>query len=489
MFESLSLIPLLKATFETVYMVFIASLISIGGGMLVGITLFLTREKQALECKWLNSALGFIVNATRSVPFIILMISVLPLTRLLAGTTIGVNAAIVPLAFAAIPFFARICESAFSEIPYGLIETAYSLGANTQQLVRKILIPESLPALIRGMSLTVIGLIGYSAMAGAVGGGGLGELAINYGYQRFDAVVTIETVLILIVIVQAVQTGGDILAKKRQIKPLLWMSAALAIGCLLGHGLIHSAGAFPLGAEKKELKIGIMPGWSEDVMKIAGQEAEKKYGFKIKPVIFHDYVLPNTALAQGSIDANIFQHVPYLNVQNKAQNYDLVPLSKTFVYPLGFFSHKVKEAADLPHKAVIAIPNDPSNEARSLLLLEKAGLISLKPKVGALAGVKDITSNPKQFQFKLLDAAQLPRVLKDADLVALTNDYVKSAGFTIQDALLKEGADSLYANVIVVRKEDQNKPVFQDLIKVMHSEPVLKETQKTFPHGAAIPAW
>src|SRR5205085_1436433 len=143
---NLEFIALLKATWETIYLVFMSSFISIILGSLTGIILFLTRKKQALENQWLHGVLSFIVNITRSLPFIILMISILPLTRLLVGTTIGMNAAIVPLALAAIPFYARICENAFSEIPSGLIETAHSLGVTTSQFIFKILIPESLPA-------------------------------------------------------------------------------------------------------------------------------------------------------------------------------------------------------------------------------------------------------------------------------------------------------------------------------------------------------
>jgi D-methionine transport system permease protein len=196
MFNLLST-PLIKACLETLYMVFISGFISITLGLMLGAFLFVTSKKQALENKFWQRTLGFIVNLTRSVPFIILMISVIPLTRLLVGTTIGTNAAIIPLTIAAIPFFARVCENALAEVPYGLIEAANAMGATTSQIVTKILIPESLPALIRGATLTIIGLIGYSAMAGVVGGGGLGELAINYGYQRFNVLVMLETVIIL----------------------------------------------------------------------------------------------------------------------------------------------------------------------------------------------------------------------------------------------------------------------------------------------------
>lgn len=483
--DNLALLPLLKASWETVYMVFISSFISIILGLLMGVILFLTRKNQPLEHQYLHQSLGFIVNATRSVPYIILMISILPLTRLITGTTIGINAALVPLTIAAIPFYARICESALAEVPQALIDTSHAIGATTIQLVTKILIPESLPLLIRGISLTIIGMIGYSAMAGAVGGGGLGELAINYGYQRFNVWVTLETVIILILIVQFVQYSGDILAKKRKIKPLLYSSIILILACITAQALpvliTHQSTA--------TLRVGVMTGWSQDVMKTAQQVALKDYNLNLKIIAFSDYVLPNTALENNNIDANIFQHLPYLDAQIKARGYKLVPIAKTFVYPMGFYSRTLHHLADIKNGDIVAIPNDPSNEARALLLLQKAGLISLKSGVGVLATVNDIVSNSLHLQFKLLDAAQLPRVLKDADLVAITNDYVSNAGLSIKDALLKEGADSLYANVIVVNIQYKNNPLFKELIAVMHSKSVLDKTETLFPNGAAIPAW
>ncbi|TAK75477.1 MAG: D-methionine ABC transporter permease MetI [Gammaproteobacteria bacterium] len=477
------LIALFKATWETIYIVFLSSVISVTIGSCIGTLLFLTREKQAFENKWFNQSIGFIVNATRSIPFIILMISILPLTRCIMGTTIGTNAAIVPLSLAAIPFFARICESAFAEIPYALIETAHALGVSTWQLISKILIPESLPSLIRGITLTIIGLIGYSAMAGAIGGGGLGELAINYGYQRFNVAVTLETVVVLIVIVQSIQLAGDILAKKRQFKPILLASLFLGIACI-------GSQLYPLfNVQENTLKIGVSSGWSEEVMKVAQQVALEQYHLHLEIVPFNDYVLPNTALANGNIDANIFQHIPYLDAQVKSHGYPLVPIAKTFVYPMGFYSRKLSHLSALKTGDIIALPNDPSNEARSLLLLQKAGLITLNPRIGTLATINDIVENPKHLQFKLLDAAQLPRVLQDAALVAITNDYVGPAGLDIHQALLKEGPDSLYANVIVVRKADQHNPAFQQLTAVMHSRSVVEETKKIFPNGAAIAAF
>ncbi|MBP8036198.1 MAG: ABC transporter permease, partial [Negativicutes bacterium] len=149
-----------------------------------------------------------------STPFIILMVAIIPLTRVLAGTSIGTNAAIVPLSIAAIPFVGRVVESALREVDYGLIEAAQAMGASPLQIIRRVLLPEAMPSIVLGLTLAVISLIGYSAMAGAIGGGGLGDLAIRFGYQRFRVDVMISTVVILIALVQLVQSAGDLLSRR-----------------------------------------------------------------------------------------------------------------------------------------------------------------------------------------------------------------------------------------------------------------------------------
>lgn len=205
---------LVKSLWETTYMVAISGMISALVGIPLGIVLITTDKGHILENISLNKIIGVIVNATRSTPFIILMVAIIPLTRLLVGTSIGTTAAIVPLSLAAIPYVARIIESALKEVDYGVIEAAQAMGASPMEIIKKVLIPEALPAIILGMTLTIINLIGYSAMAGTIGGGGLGDLAIRYGYQRFRADIMLITVIILIGQVQIVQSTGDYLARR-----------------------------------------------------------------------------------------------------------------------------------------------------------------------------------------------------------------------------------------------------------------------------------
>ncbi len=474
--------PLLMATWQTIYMVFISSFVSVAIGLYLGVILFLAYKERLVLNKPLHVVLGFIVNVTRSVPFIILLISIIPFTRWIVGTSIGVNAAIIPLIVAAIPFYARVAEAALSEVSPGLLEAADAMGATRWQLVSKVLLPEALPGLVKGGTLTIIGLIGYSAMAGAVGGGGLGELAINYGYQRFDPWVMLETVVLLVVIVQLIQSYGDYLARRRRLVGVATLSIIL--------WLLSIGSALPwVHVKSHELRVGVMVGPQQEIMQVAQQVAREKYGLDIDVIGFNDYVQPNIALNDGSIDANIFQHVPYLDAQIKSRGLSLMPIAKTFIYPMGFYSKKISNIHQLRNDAVVAMPNDPSNEGRALLLLQKYHLIKLKSGTGLLVNLHDVISNPKHLQFKLLDAAQLPRVFKDAALVGLTNDYLKAAGLKADQALIREGKDSAYANVIVVKKPEGDKAAFDKLIEVMHSPAVIKATMKAYPDGEAISAW
>lgn len=212
---SANLIPILwESTLQTLYMVAMSTLLGTIIGAPLGIFLATSRRGELLSAPVLNAVLGLIVNAARSTPFIILVVAIIPLTRLLAGTSIGTTAAIVPLTIAAAPFIARLIETAIREIDAGLIEAARAMGATPMQIVRKVLIPEAMPGIILGLTLAVVSLIGFSAMVGAVGGGGLGDLGIRYGYQRFMPEVMLAVVVILIVLVQAVQSLGEWIASR-----------------------------------------------------------------------------------------------------------------------------------------------------------------------------------------------------------------------------------------------------------------------------------
>ncbi|WP_375464952.1 methionine ABC transporter permease [uncultured Methylobacterium sp.] len=204
---------LVQATGDTLYMVALAATLGTLFGLPLGVFLATSRRGELLAAPWLNGALGFVVNATRSTPFIILVVAIIPFTRLIAGTSIGTSAATVPLTIAATPFIARLVEAAIREVDGGLVEAARAFGASPLQIILKVLLPEALPGIVLGLTLAVVSLLGYSAMVGAVGGGGLGDLGIRYGYQRFMPEMMLAVVVVLIVLVQAVQSLGDRLAR------------------------------------------------------------------------------------------------------------------------------------------------------------------------------------------------------------------------------------------------------------------------------------
>lgn len=208
------LAQMLVATRQTLYMVAVSALLATVFGLPLGVFLATSRAGEILEAPVANRIVGAIVNATRSTPFIILVVAIIPFTRLVAGTSIGTTAAIVPLTIAAAPFIARVVESAVREVDPGLVEAARAMGATPLQIVRKVLIPEARPSIILGLTLSVVSLISYSAMVGAVGGGGLGDFGIRYGYQRFMPEVMLAVVIVLIALVQLVQSTGDAIARQ-----------------------------------------------------------------------------------------------------------------------------------------------------------------------------------------------------------------------------------------------------------------------------------
>lgn len=200
---------LLRSIWETVLMTAASGLISLVAGLPLGLALIATERGGIAENRWVNRILGIIVDGFRSVPFIILLVALIPVTRLIVGTSIGTWAAIVPLAIAATPYYARVAEVSLREVDRGLIDAARAMGGNRWTIIREVLVPEALPGIVAGFTVTLITLVGASAMAGAIGAGGLGDLAIRYGYQRFETTVMFVVVAVLIVLVYGIQWLGD----------------------------------------------------------------------------------------------------------------------------------------------------------------------------------------------------------------------------------------------------------------------------------------
>ena len=250
------------------------------------------------------------------------------------------------------------------------------------------------------------------------------------------------------------------------------------------------AGSAAFAQDKNTLKVGVSVGNGEQIFEVVKKVAAKD-GLNIQVVVFNDYQLPNAALASGDLDANAFQHQPFLDNQNKARGFDIVPVGLTITAPLGFYSRKIKSIDQLPEGASVGIQNDPSNGNRALLLLQSAGLITLKPEAvkNNTATPLDVVSNPKKLKLVPLDAAQLPRSLDDLAIAAINNDYAEKAGLSLnKDAVIKESAKSPYANLIAVRRADKDKPWAQQLVKAYHS-PEVKSFIETKFSGALVPAF
>lgn len=249
--------------------------------------------------------------------------------------------------------------------------------------------------------------------------------------------------------------------------------------------------ALALGyAQAAEITVGIVAGAEGQVMEAARDVAKKEYDLDVNIVEFDDYVTPNIALADGSIDANAFQHGPYLDVMIKERGLKLVKVANTFVYPIAAYSKKLKSIDELQDGATIALPNDPTNGARALMLLEKAGYIKLKDGINKLeASVLDVAENPHQFKLKDIDAPQLPRVLDEVDIAFINNTFAAPAGLVAKEnGLLVEDKDSPYVNIIAVRQGDENRKEVQDLIKAFQTEEVVKKADEVFK-GSAIKGW
>ncbi|MGX5722256.1 MetQ/NlpA family ABC transporter substrate-binding protein [Shinella zoogloeoides] len=238
----------------------------------------------------------------------------------------------------------------------------------------------------------------------------------------------------------------------------------------------------------EDIKIGVTPGEHAQIMEKVKDVAAKK-GLNIEILEFSDYVVPNQALADGDLNANSFQHQPYLDNQIADRGFDLVSVGKTITTPMGVYSKKVKNLGELADGATVAIPNDPTNGGRALLILAKEGLIKVKPEAGLKAGPADVIENPKNIQFSELDAAQLPRSLDDVDAAVINTNYAMEAGLHPKtDAIAMEGSESPYANVIVVRRADKDAPWVKTLVEAYHDDSIKAFINDEFK-GALIPSW
>ena len=270
----------------------------------------------------------------------------------------------------------------------------------------------------------------------------------------------------------------------RRIRRRSLVGAALA-GLVAFAGLASATPA--LAAET--IRVGIVGGEDEDLWKVVAAEAAKK-GLTIKTVVFNDYTQPNEALERGDVDANAFQHKPYLDNQIKTRGYHITPVGYTAVWPIGLYSHKVRSVADIPKGAVIGIPNDPSNEGRALIVLQGAGLIKLKPGTGILATTADIADNPKGLAIKELDAGVVGRSIDDLTAAVVNTDWALKSGLKPEtDRIAQEPlADNPYRNFIAVKTGHENDPWVKILVASYQNDAVRQAVAKVY-RGTGLPAW
>ena len=238
-----------------------------------------------------------------------------------------------------------------------------------------------------------------------------------------------------------------------------------------------------------KLKVGVISGKEEEVAEVAVRVAKQKFGLEVELVTFSDYMTPNAALADGSLDANAFQHRQYLDQQNSDRGYKLTPIGNTFVYPIAAYSKKIKKLDELKDGAQIAVPNDPTNLGRSLVLLEKQGLFKLKPGVSVRATVLDIVSNPRQFKIVEIEAPQLPRALPDVDLAIINTTYASQINLSPKnDGLFGEDQTSPYVNLIVARQDNKDSPALKKFVEAYQTDEVYAAAVERF-QGGVVKGW
>ncbi|MDP0098781.1 MetQ/NlpA family lipoprotein [Glaesserella parasuis] len=268
------------------------------------------------------------------------------------------------------------------------------------------------------------------------------------------------------------------------------VSALALTGCKEEKKAEAPAAAPAPAAQAQKIKVGVMSGPEHTVAEKAAQIAKEKYGLEVEFVLFNDYALPNTAVSKGDLDANAFQHKPYLDKDSASKGLDnLVIVGNTFVYPLAGYSKKIKNVAELQDGAVVAVPNDPSNLARALILLEKQDLIKLKDNTNLFSTSLDIVENPKNLKIQEVDTSVAAKALDDVDLAVVNNTYAGQVGLNATEhGVFVENKESPYVNIIVARKDNQASEAVQNFVKAYQTEEVFQEAQKHFKDGV-VKGW
>ena len=501
------ILMILNGIKETLYMTLASTILGYVFGLPMGICLAVSDKDGLKPNAVLYKILDLISNIVRSIPFLILLILVIPLTRLLVGQSYGSSATIVPLVVAAVPFIARMVESSAKEVDEGVIEAAKAMGAGNFTIITRVLLVEARTSLITGATIAIGTILGYSAMAGTVGGGGLGDIAIRYGYYRYQSEIMIVTVVLLVILVQIFQSEGKLQlywikenrktaktkGKRREnMKKVtaIILTGILTLGVLTGCQSNSKAEEKGSSEDAKTIKVAASATPHAEILEQA-KSILKKEGYQLEVTVFDDYVQPNEVVESGEFDANYFQHVPYLESFNEEKGTHLVDAGDIHYEPFGIYPGTKKSLDEISEGDKIAVPNDTTNEARALLLLQDNGIITLKDGAGLNATVNDIEENPYNVEIVELEAAQVARVTGETAYVVLNGNYALEAGYSVaKDALAYEKSDSeaakTYVNIIAVKEGNEKEEKIQALVKALKSDEIKEYIEKTYD-GAVIP--
>lgn len=488
----------ISSIWETLLMLAWSGVFVIVLGGVLGVALTVTRVGGILESRPLWQVLDKVTNVFRSIPFIILLAALLPVSRLIMGTAIGVPGAIVPLVVGAIPFFARQVEVSLAEVDPGLIEAADAMGLAPLDIILRVYLRESVSSLARVTTVTLISLLNLTAMAGAVGAGGLGNFAIQYGKDRNQLDVIYVTVVVLVIMVSLIQIVGNAVAKRSSAEHRAAAAAAAGNGTATGTGatgshtrrnVIIGAAAFAVGlglyfavnaltaapaTEGVTVKMGVTGTIYEELYAPAKKKLAAE-GIDLEIVQFSDYTTPNAALADGDIDLNSFQHRIFFATELEKKGYKLSNIANTFVQPMHLYSVNVTSVDEIADGAKVAIPDDVTNGGRALKVLEAAGLIQLSDAAGFNPTVADITANPRGIEIVQLAANNIPSVLPDVAAAVVNGNYAIDNNLSHDDIIFEDTSisDEQYWNLTAARTEDLKDPkkveVYRKVIEAYQS--------------------
>lgn len=482
---------------ETIEMVFITVLIALVFGLLLGLVLFYTKRSKRKGIRIIYKILDIIVGIVRSFPFYVLMFFVIPFTRIImkiftgVGQAFSTSAFIVPLSIAAIPFFAKLFENSLQETNKDIIEVGEALGLSKVQITTKIILKEALPSIISGTTLAIITLIGYSAMAGAIGGGGLGFFAYDKGYVSYDFLMMLFAVITIIILVLLIQLCGNILYKLAKNGHLSYLKIGIGLGVLL---LTFISVKVAIYASNKTdlitIKVGTMSQPGEPIFEHIKDEMEE-LGYKLEIEIYSEFDPLNNALVDGSIDVNLFQHEPYLISYNEAHNTNLFNACTMYDCVYGAYSYKIDEIADLKgnDKKVIAIANDSSNLKRCLDLLAANNIIrttygditsfsatDILNYYELLPGYENLVITP-------MATSSIAEALNDSNcyLGIVNATFAINAGLGSSELIFEEAdPNHINANILACRDEDKNASWLHDLINILTSDETANFIEEEF---------